>query len=222
MFHFDPDKFNFWPVYNTIQHFYPIGIDIGQEKVYHSYKGQLELRKLITDNIHNVDKFAAEWTTFCATASQALGLKIISTTMGMAPSFSGYAELANLKNSDFTQRRELHFFISLLGPYFTILELFSSSVQLDNKNYPAINAIAVSPRGPYASKFESLEKLIRSKFQQFKFIPHMLFDKTLNGLDVGYEHGSGNTVFAALFNNTINTETPVIGDRSYNVEEWAI
>ena len=52
-FTFNFESFDFWPIYDTIKMYYPIGIPINDEeyKFFRSYHGIKELTKKVLDNI---------------------------------------------------------------------------------------------------------------------------------------------------------------------------
>jgi hypothetical protein len=54
MFSFNTDKHDFWPIYDAIKQFYPIGIQKNDDDgMYVSYPGIKLLETIIIDNIHN-------------------------------------------------------------------------------------------------------------------------------------------------------------------------
>ena len=79
MLYFNPDKFDFWKIYEAIKHFYPIGIVKDEGKLYFSYPGLKELEDIMVDNIHEVKHFVERWGSFTKEIENEIGKEIIYT-----------------------------------------------------------------------------------------------------------------------------------------------
>jgi uncharacterized protein YeaO (DUF488 family) len=79
---FNPDKFDFWKIYDAIKRFYPIGIKKDESKMYFSYPGLKELETIVADNIHDNNHFKELWVNFTQEIETQIGKKIIGTTYG--------------------------------------------------------------------------------------------------------------------------------------------
>lgn len=147
MLYFNYNKFDFWKIYNSIKHFYPIGIKKDDSKMFHSYPGLKELEKVLVDNIHDQDKFNSVWKDFTNEIESRLGKEIIGTTMSQAPSFSSFVSLETTKLDNLTRTKELHFFVSLVGPYYTVIGEDNNTIKIEDRQLRTTNYIVTSPQG---------------------------------------------------------------------------
>jgi len=221
MFYFNSDKFDFWLIYESIKHFYPIGIKKDESRMYHSYPGLKELEDRIVDNIHIDDNFNSRWENFTATIQKEIGKEIIGTTYGQAPSFSSYVLLESSSMDNLTRTKEIHFFVSLIGPYYTVMCNDNSTVKVLESQYKGTSYLVVSPFLEYAAIFKLLCEKIEKQFIGFRFVPFEICRQTIEGLDVRYSDETLNTVFHALFNNHIDLNTlRYVGDKYYKYDDW--
>src|SRR5688500_5405881 len=121
MFCFNYDKFDFWKIYDSIKQFYPIGIKKDDSKMFFSYPGIKELVKIVVNNIHDPGKYNSTWKEFTKEIESQLGKEVVETTYGQAPSFSAFVLLETSMQNNLTRTQELHFFVSLTGPYYTVI-----------------------------------------------------------------------------------------------------
>jgi hypothetical protein len=221
MLNFNYDKFDFWKVYDSIKRFYPIGVKKDEGKLYYSYPGLKELEAIIIDNIHDDKHFEERWECFTKEMETEIGNEIIGTTYGRAPSFSSFVLLDRASLDNLTRTKELHFFVSLVGPYYTIIGTDLNSVKIKDRHYRSTNYLVVSPENEFTDAFRLLCDRIENRFESYRFIPFELCRQTIDGLDVHYTDENLNTVFHALFNDHIamNTRT-TIGRNYYKSEEW--
>jgi len=154
MFYFNTEKFDFWKIYEAVKHFYPIGIKKEGSKMYRSYPGLKELENIILDNIHNDEHFIERWSNFTKAIETEISKEIIGTTYGQAPSFSSYALLASTSADNLTRTKELHFFVSIVGPFYTIIGQDNNTVKLEeHKKYRSTSYLVVSPENEFADTF---------------------------------------------------------------------
>jgi hypothetical protein len=222
MLYFNSDKFDFWKVYDAIKSFYHIGIKKDESKMYFSYPGLKELENIIVDNIHNDKHFVERWDNFTKEIESEIGKEIIGTTYGQAPSFSSYVLLDTTSVDNLTRTKELHFFVSLVGPFYTIIGQDNNTVKLEeHKNYRSTSYLVVSPENEFADIFKLLCDKIENRFRNFRFIPFELCKQIINGLDVRYSDENLNSVFHALFNNHVDlTVWRKIGNDYFKSEDW--
>ena len=222
MFYFNTEKFDFWKIYDAIKRFYPIGIKKDERKMYFSYPGLIELQDIIVDNIHEDRHYGERWVNFKKTIEAEIGKTIVGTTFGQAPSFSAYVLLETASIDNLTRTKEVHFFVSLVGPFYTIIGQDMSTVELEEyTNYKSANYLVVSPEKEYADTFKLLCDKIESRFTGFRFVPFEVCQQQIEGLDVPYSDMNLNTVFHALFNNDVDlTIGRIIGNDYFKAEEW--
>ena len=221
MLYFDHEKFEFWKIYDSIRHYYPIGVERSDPRFFSSYEGQKDLEKLIVENLHNHQNYTSKWETFTNEVSIHLNKEIIGTTYGQAPSFSAFVLLDTIVVSNLVRSIELHFFVSLLGPYYTIIAQDKNVIQMDENNFLSTNYLTISPHGSSANEFQFLCDKIEDRFQGYRFVPFAICDQTIEGLWVRYSDDKPGAVLQALFNNHIELTTKnIVGDQWYKSADW--
>ena len=222
MLHFNSDKFDFWKIYDAIKRFYPIGVKRDDSKMYFSYPGLKELEDIVVDNIHNDNHFIERWDKFTKDIEKEIGKEIIGTTYGQAPSFSSYVLLDTVSVDDFTRTKELHFFVSLVGPFYTIVGQDNNAVSIDdNRSYRSTSYLVISPEMEFADLFKLLCDKIENRFKGYRFVPFEICQQTIDGLDVRYSDEKLNSVFHALFNNHVDlTIWRKVGNDYFKSEDW--
>lgn len=222
MLNFDSDKFDFWKIYDAIKYFYPIGVNRDESNMYFSYPGLKELEDIVVDNIHDYSHFVERWGNFTKAIEKVIGKEIIGTTYGQAPSFSSYALLDIVSVDDLIRTKELHFFVSLVGPFYTIIGQDNVVVKFDdNTSFRNTNYLVVSPENEFADPFKLLCDKIENQFKGFRFVPFEICTQTIEGLYVRYSDEKLNSVFHALFNNNMDlTVSKKIGDDYFKSEGW--
>lgn len=222
MLYFNSDKFDFWKIYESIKRFYPIGVKKDESKMYFSYPGLKELEEIIIDNIHNENHFVERWDSFTKDIEKRVGKEVIGTTYGLAPSFSSFVLLDTAAVDNLTRTKELHFFVSLVGPFYTIIGQDNATIRISEyENYRSTSYLVVSPENEFADIFQLLCSKIEDRFRGFRFVPYELCKQTIEGLDVRYSDENLNTVFHALFNNQVDLTTwKTIGNDYFKSEDW--
>jgi hypothetical protein len=219
---FNSEKFDFWKIYDAIKYFYPIGIKKDESKMYFSYPGLKELEDIVVDNIHDNKHFIERWDNFTKGIEKEIGKEIIGTTYGQAPSFSSYVLLDTVSVDDLTRRKELHFFVSLVGPFYTVVGQDNTAVKIDDfRSYRSISYLVISPEKEFEDPFKFLCDKIENRFKGFRFVPFEICKQTIEGLDVRYSDENLNSVFHALFNNHVDlTIWRRIGNDYFKSEDW--
>ncbi len=211
---FNSNKFDFWKIYETIKSFYTISIngELTQLK---------ELTDIIVDNIHDNEKFNSRWKDFTYEIENQIGKQVIGTTCGQAPSFSSYVLLDKVSLDNLIRTKELHFFVSLVGPFYTIIGQDNAHVIIEDSEYRSTSYLVVSPENEFAEVFQLLSNEIEKRFKGYRFIPFDIYKQSLKDIKIEYTNDSHNVVFHALFNDFIDlTISGRIGNESYKSEEW--
>ena len=222
MFWFNHENFDFWSIYNTIVHFYPIGIKNDESKLFFDHPGYKELRKIIEDEIHDHAKYE-QWELFTRQIAKELGKLMMDTTNIMSPALSSYIEIEKRAFSNLTRTKELNFYVSLLGPFYTVFGKDSNMVVIDdNKKFYSTNYFVTSPENDFAEGFKMLCEKIELQFKGFRFVPHNIYRRKIESLFIhNCNENEACSVFNALFNNSVdfdNTET--LGNDFYKSEDW--
>ena len=228
-FSFNPETHNFWPVYEAIKQYYPIGLEKNEYSPYYKYSGIKELEKVVVEAIHgDGNKNYLGWKTFCEKFSAKQKLTYRGSTYGQAPSFSADFFLEDIDSPRFRHVKKLSVAVSLVGKFFAIYGVDETIVKACNEDgrylsYRAINAITASPYSEFKSYFLDLKQEVEKEFIGYKFLPFSIHLSIINGLEVRYSDRKECTIFHALFNEQIdlNNQLPVRGDRFFGFEEWA-
>ena len=221
MLYFNSDKFDFWTIYDCIKKRYPIGIQRDESKMYSSYPGHQELISIIVENIHEESNFKTRWSDFILNVKHKIQKEIIGTTYGQAPCFSSFIELEKQTTDNLTRIKELYFFVSLVGPFYTIVGQDRNELRIDKKVYWTTNYLVVSPEKEFIEPFNLLAELIEEKFAGFRFVPFDICKQSIEGLEVHYVSPEKlNTIFHALFNDQIDISVRTIGNEYFKADKW--
>ena len=134
------------------------------------------------------------------------------------------------KKPEFIRYKSLKFYVSVLGPFFAIHGIDSSTAQLqiethdsglNTGNFEATQVITISPIFEYQELFNKLEDELRSFSPGYLFIPYTIGMSTIKKISVADElrdPRSLDTIYEALFgvqavHDSLTGET--------NTMEWA-
>jgi hypothetical protein len=221
MLYFDFEKYDFWKIYDTIKHFYPIGIKKDDSNMYLSYPGIKDLERILVEKIHDQYSFTNEWEEFTKDIEHQTGKEVIGTTYGQAPCFSSFVLLDSTTTGNIIRTKQLHFFVSAIGTYYTVIGQDKNTMKAEDSNFESTNCLALSPVNEFSDLFKLLCEKIEVRFKGYLFVPFGICRQTIEGLDVRYGNDGLNTVFNALFNDHINVNTlNTIGTDWYKNEDW--
>ena len=233
-FSFRTDRYNFWPIYQALKTYYPLGIERREGGIYFKYPGIAELGKLVVENIHEKENYQSRWRDLTSKWSTELDHKIISTTYGQEPSFSAYVELQNEETSERIFEKRIHFAVSLIGPFYTLFATDLTTLiepdpdipvasQKYGRRYQQTHRSIISPYKEYSDLFVRLRSLIENDFENHKFVPYTMHSAVLNGLQVRYRDDRLNRVYHGLFNQHFDFSSTVVGDKyQYGFDQWLI
>lgn len=232
-FTFNSKEFDFWPIYDCIKNYYPIGIPknfgVG---IYREYQGSLNREKLIVDNIHDSKTFEARWGSLIKKMSDDLDMKTRNKTSIQDPSFSACMPLESKQTEkNRWNYLELHYSVSLLGKFYQIYGIEKSvlSYSGDSVPYQIVNLknVVVSPIGKFEAYFKVIEDKIRQRFKDYRPVPFSIGQSIINGLEVYHLDIKDCSINNALFHDfhgfseQIN-EIEVQGDTNYGMDSWKI
>jgi hypothetical protein len=237
-FRFGPG-FDFWPLYTTIQQYYPLGLTVLEydDELRHRYPGHERLWSICTNRIDDYPAFRQRWKPF-RDHLKTIFKRTVYQSEALAPSYAGHLVLHKPKAMGLAHCKELHFAISLLGPYYTIYGLDTSSVELPETQYAmghsepntqplmrsAIHALTISPYEEYADLFVRLEMAIQEWFPEHRLVPYTVGCQTLAGLVVEDCPTQPACLHAALFHTEIPWQSLNFrhqrGDEHYGYDAW--
>jgi hypothetical protein len=220
MFHFNTDKFDFWPLYDRIKKFYPLGIRKEDEQTYKAYPGLLELQAIIEENIHDGQNYRSRWSDPITAFGQNNNMPVTGTTGAFFPSFSALVEISREISAEVTRIKDLSVFVSLAGPFYTVIAQDRNELSIAGKYFRSTNYLVVSPEGEFAAPFQTLCEFIEEHFKGFRFVPFHICRSTIYGLENWHNEKPHNSVFVALFNDHIDLDTFALGDIYHKVDDW--
>lgn len=146
--------------------------------------------------------------------------------------FLGEVIIEEDKKPDFIRQKSLKFYVSILGPFFSIhgvdssvalLEIGSRVRDVNKGNFAATHAITISPVFEYQEAFIQLEDELRSFFPGYLFVPYEVGMSTIKNVSVADETRdtrSLDTVYEALFGTGAVHHCLMRGDRFYGLNDW--
>jgi hypothetical protein len=146
--------------------------------------------------------------------------------------FSGEVIIEEDKKTDFIRQKTLRFYVSLLGPFFSIhgvdssialLEIDSGVSDFNRGNFAATHAITISPVFEYREVFNKLENELRSFFPGYLFVPYDVGMSTMKNISVADElrdSRSLDTIYEALFGLGAVHSCLTRGDEAYGMKDW--
>ena len=229
-FSFNPDTHNFWPIYEAIRQYYPIGLERNEYGPYYKYSGIKKLSERVVEAIHgDGNKSFLVWKSVCEKFSVIQKLTYRGSTFGQAPSFSADFFLEDIDSPRLRCIKKLSVAISLVGKFFAIYGVDETVVKECDENgrdlnYRAINVITASPYMEFRAHFQDLKQEVEKEFKGYKFVPFSIHLSVINGLEVRYSDRKECTIFHALFNEQLdlNSQLPIRGDQYFGFEEWVI
>ena len=239
--HWEYRDHDFTSIHETIHKYFPTNsVDQYDEESVKSYQGVKEIEEVINDNFFSRKNYRIRWVKFKKFLKQELKKPIRESMVAFYPCYSGFIILKKEKVSNLNYTKELHFFISLLGPYYTIFGVDKSEILLErlipaskligqeaeelaDQHFAANLAVTVSPYLEYEKPFQALQRAILDYFPTLKFIPYKISTKKIEGISLLYPDSEievKDSVFSALFrpDNFFNSKTR--GDTYFGFDEW--
>lgn len=146
--------------------------------------------------------------------------------------FFGEIVIEEDKKPDFIRQKCLRFYVSIIGPFFSIhgfdssiaiLPIESRVKEFDQGHFAAAHAVTVSPAFEYLDVFRKLEDELRAYFPGYLFVPYDIGMSTMKNISIVDElrdPRSMDTIYEALFGRAAVHECLTRGDRSYGMNDW--
>lgn len=232
-------KHDFSSIQETLSKYFPVeNPEHYNKKNIGDFKGVKAIEEILDDNFCTNKRYLERWGKFKKFLKQELKKPIHETMIAWYPCYSGFITLKKEKFKNITYTKELHFFISLLGPYYTILGIDRSEVELEEvypdldssekikyRVYDASHVLTVSPYQEYKELFLILQNKVLEYFPSFKYIPYDINKKKVKGISLVYpdcEAKVKGSVFSALFRPEVSFNTETRGETSFGFNEWLI
>jgi hypothetical protein len=153
---------------------------------------------------------------------------------GGSGGFSGSVVLTEDNQPDFIRRKCLQFYISIIGPFFSIQGIDSSTALLPMESrfreinngkgyYAATHAVTISPEFEYQDTFNTLENELRAYFPGYRFVPYQVGMSTIKNISIADELRdlrSMDTIYEAIFGRAAVHECAMRGDTRYGMNDW--
>lgn len=223
-FTFYPETHDYWPVYDAIKKYYPIGLH-PRDSLYSTYKGRQLLGEILASKIHHPVRFKA-FTDFMDKAGAAMACEVIGWTFGQEPSLAFEVVLEKIEQRPVSYVRKLYFAKSLLGDFYAIYGLETTTVWKEDGERPlqyrCDNVITVSPVAEFREPFLQLKQLVDAHFSGHKQVPFCILRSCIHGLYTSFDELNKSTVFHALFSQHYDMKYPFreLGDADYAADEW--
>jgi hypothetical protein len=231
-------KHDFSEIKETILKFYSIeDFNIQFQDRVEMHDSRSDIGEIINENFIVTTNYKSRWRKFFAYLNKELSSPPLETMIAFYPCYSGKIILHKESFNDLIYTKELHFFISLLGPYYSIFGLDKCMVALEEempilnndfktkkRPYEANLVLTVSPYLEFEASFIELQKKIRDYFPTFKFIPFVINRKEVEGISLDSLNLNVNNkelVFSLLYRPEKYLELQVRGDVYFGFDEWS-
>ena len=225
-FAFNDDLFDFWPIYEALQRYYPLGMKKERGNGYYRYPGTKAKEKLLVEYVHNREAYQKGWVHFCQYIEGEIGLPVASTTLGQAPSLGAEVVLLDQTMNHVKHVRSLRFNISLLGPFYQIFGVDKTYLIEAENQTPlqqfVVNLVTPSPHGAFEVVFSEIEKLIQERHPDYRILPFFVHQMYVDGLQVAYNDEAVGTVGEALFDDFLRLHeyAPLDRETQYGASLW--
>ena len=195
--------------------------------------GFARLRKIANEEFLNEKGYREKWGKLTSHLKKILKKPVEGYPDLLLPGgFVGGVVVSEDKQPDFIRQKTLRFYISLIGPFFSIHGVDSSTAILsvesrlkdfDKGNFAATHAITVSPAFEYQEIFNALENELRAYFPGYLFVPHTIGMSTIKNISIAddaRDPRSIDTVYEALFGRTAVYECRTRGDIRHGFDDW--
>jgi hypothetical protein len=230
-------KHDFSAIEETLIKYFPIANlhDYNKENI-KEFKGYQDIGEILNVNFATNKNYREKWGKFKKHLKKELRSPVLESMVYFYPCYSGFITLKKEKNNNLTYSKELHFFISLLGPYYSIFGVDKCEIMLEEltprmngveeiltRPYRANLAITVYPYLEFQESFQDLQNKILDYFPSLKFVPYSINMRKEKGISLLYPSSDekiNNTVFSALFRPDFFFNSEPRGDTFYGFNEW--
>lgn len=229
----------------TLKKFHPIenSYQYNSENI-EAFRGYKDIQEIIHDNFLTTKSYKERWVLFKKFLEKALKKPVEELMTISYPCYSGSVTLEKETHKNISHTKELHFFISLLGPYYSILGFDKCSIRLKQNTLPfeiekahmervfhEDLAVTVSPYLEFEEPFIQMQKKILEYFPDLKFIPFKINQIKINGSTLLFREDVPlfkHSVFSALFqpenlfhSDFLESAKKIRGDIFFGLDEWA-
>lgn len=223
-FNFNPEKFDFREICECISMYYPAGISNEAAGAGQSFKGSKSLADIIVDHTHNQHNFKERWVSFDAEMARSVDKEVMGATYGRSPCFNSYIVIEKYDAGGLIRYKELHYFISFIGKFYTVIGIDHNEVATGNDVFRSVNYLVVSPVDVFAELFTTVCEVIEKKLNTYRFVPFSICKQKIARLNAGDQDEVKDRVFDAIFGSSFISagEPNISGDEDYKASDWII
>ncbi|MGC3944739.1 MAG: hypothetical protein QM762_09480 [Chryseolinea sp.] len=179
------------------------------------------------------DEYKSKWAKFAKIVKSNFNKPLEQYPPLSGACMQGDLILSSVKYSDFQREKRLRFFISAIGPFFSIQGVDTSTAILPTElrrgeahtgHFQATHVITVSPSFEYEEPFIKLEQGIKSFFPGYRFVPYEIGMSTRRNISTSDEIDNDeivmDTIYEGLFARSAVRKCPTRGNRNYGKDDW--
>jgi hypothetical protein len=197
-----------------------------------SFAGFQKRGELYNSEFLNEKAYRAKWGKLSRHIKKLLKRKVWEFPDMMGGGFVGEVTIFEDRHPDFERKKSLRFYVSILGPFFSIHGIDSvrsllatglDSRPADKGHFDATVAITVAPIFEYLDDFKILEAALRVFFPGYLMVPHCVGMSTIRNISNAEDYGPlrpMDTIYEALFGTMAVHACPFRGDSRYGMDDW--
>lgn len=201
-------------------------------KTVSSSRGFKKMGKIVNKEFIDQNAYRDKWGKLTSNLKKVFKKAVHGFPDLSGGGFFGEVIFEEDKKPDFIRQKSLRFYISIIGPFFSIhgvdssiaiLEIESRVKDFNKGKFAATHAITISPAFEYLEVFKKLEHELRAFFPGYLFVPYDIGMSTMKNISIAdelRETRSMDTVYEALYGRAAVHECLTRGDRSYGRNDW--
>lgn len=224
---------DFTLIADTVKEYFPVNKPKRlTSKTVVSSPGFKKIGKIVNEEFLNQKAYREKWGKLTSNLKKVFKMPVHGHPDLSSGGFFGEIIIEEEKKPDFIRQKSLEFYVSILGPFFSIhgvdssialLEIESRVPDFNKGNFAATNAITISPVFEYQEVFSKLEDELRSFFPGYLFVPYAVGMTTVKNISVADELRDPrclDTVYEALFGLGAVHDALTRGDKYYGTRDW--
>lgn len=223
---------DFTLISDTIKKYFPVGKPKRlTSKTVSASPGFKKIGKIVSAEFLNDKAYVDKWGKLTSNLKKIFNKPVHGYPDLGGGGFFGEVIIEEDKKSDFIRQKSLKFYVSILGPFFSIHGVDSSVAILEIESHPDFNrgnfevmhAITISPIFEYQEVFNKLEDELRSFFPGYLFVPYTVGMSTIKNISVADELRDPrylDTIYEALFGLGAVHDCLTRGDEYYGMNDW--
>jgi hypothetical protein len=224
---------DFTLISDTIKEYFPVDKPKRlTSKTVASSPGFKKIGKIVNEEFLDEKAYRDKWGNLTSKLKKVFKKPVHGHPDLSGGGFVGEVIIEEDEKTDFIRQKTLRFYVSILGPFFSIhgvdssialLEIDSGVSDFNKGNFAATHAITISPVFEYQEVFNKLEDALRSFFPGYLFVPYDVGMSTMKNISVADElrHSrSLDTIYEALFGLGAVHSCLTRGDEAYGMKDW--